>query len=56
MTFEFEKNMQFSSALFWDIKENQLSHNKNAHFLIRRVLICGRWQDWISYIVRCTML
>lgn len=40
--------MKFSPALFWDIKESELDFEKNTRFIVSRVLMRGRWEDWIQ--------
>lgn len=38
--------LEFSTNLFWDIDESTLDSEKNARFIIERVLTRGRLSDW----------
>jgi hypothetical protein len=38
--------LQFSTNLFWDIDEETLDVEKNARFIVERVLTSGRLADW----------
>ncbi len=39
---------QFSTNLFWDTDETTLDLEKNARFIIERVLSRGRLSDWFT--------
>ena len=36
----------FSEPLFWDAKKEELDLEKNASYIIHRVLEYGLWNDW----------
>jgi len=36
----------FSEHLFWDAKKEELDLEKNASYIIHRVLEYGLWNDW----------
>jgi len=40
--------MNLPSYLFWDIEEESLDYEKNAHFIIKRVIQRGMLDDWIK--------
>lgn len=40
----------FSANLFWDIDEAALDVEKNARFIIERVLQRGRMHDWVALV------
>jgi hypothetical protein len=37
---------QFSTHLFWDVPKEKIELDKNAQFVIARVLEYGFWEDW----------
>ncbi|HMQ46214.1 MAG TPA: hypothetical protein PKA00_11085 [Saprospiraceae bacterium] len=43
-------NTLFSNNLFWDIEEDALDSEKNARFIIERVLSQGRLRDWFALV------
>ncbi len=43
-------NHQFSANLFWDTDESTLDMEKNARFIIERVLSRGRLSDWFALV------
>ncbi len=40
----------FSNNLFWDTDETTLDADKNARFIVERVLSRGRLRDWFALI------
>ena len=38
----------FSKNLFWDVDENDLDIQQRSRFIIERVLMRGRIQDWLT--------
>jgi hypothetical protein len=38
---------RFSKNLFWDADLDQLDVEKNAPYIVNRVLDRGRWEDWL---------
>jgi hypothetical protein len=40
----------FSSNLFWDTDESTLNREKNARFIVERVLSRGRLTDWFALV------
>ena len=38
----------FSKNLFWDVDADDLDIQENARFIIERVLMRGRIQDWLT--------
>jgi hypothetical protein len=40
----------FSSNLFWDTDETTLRREKNARFIVERVLSRGRLSDWFALV------
>ena len=40
--------MNLPSYLFWDIEEDALDYQENAHFIIKRVVQRGSLNDWIE--------
>ncbi len=38
---------QFSPVLFWDVDKNQADMDKNARFMVQRVLEYGQMKDWL---------
>jgi hypothetical protein len=36
-----------SPELFWDVDRNSVDLEKNARWLLGRVLERGRWEDWL---------
>ncbi len=38
---------KLSKELFWDTKVSAVDPDKNARWLIERVLERGRWEDWV---------
>jgi len=37
---------QLSKQLFWDTAQNKIDSERNARWLIQRVLEYGQWSDW----------
>lgn len=35
-----------NKTLFWDIDRRSLDYDKQARFIIERVLMRGNWRDW----------
>jgi hypothetical protein len=40
----------FSTSLFWDTDETMLDAEKNARFIVERVLSRGRMRDWVALV------
>jgi hypothetical protein len=38
---------QLSKTLFWDVEMTVVEPEKNARFIIERVLARGSWNDWL---------
>ncbi|MEQ1745186.1 MAG: hypothetical protein ABMA02_07170 [Saprospiraceae bacterium] len=45
-----KKALDFSPNLFWDTDETTLGAEKNARFIIERVLSRGRLSDWFALV------
>lgn len=37
-----------NKALFWDVDYKTINYEKNARFVIERVLTRGNWDDWLE--------
>lgn len=38
---------RLSTSLFWDTDINKLSETKHKGFIIQRVCMLGKWNDWL---------
>jgi hypothetical protein len=38
---------QLSSDLFWDVAVESVDPVKNLRWLVERVVVRGRWEDWL---------
>ena len=38
---------QLSPDLFWDVAQDSIDPDKNMRWLVERVLVRGRWEDWL---------
>ena len=36
-----------SSELFWDVPQEKIDPKRHERWLIERVLLRGRWEDWL---------
>lgn len=41
------KAEDFSPGLFWDIDTSGLDPIQHRPYIVRRVMECGTWQDWL---------
>jgi len=40
----------FSKEVFWDVNYNKIDWDRNASFVIDRIILEGFWEDWIKLV------